>query len=390
MFFTTRIGQSSIASVTAIALLAFATVAGAATNVAPTISGSPKTSTLSNLDYVFMPRAYDANGDTLRFSISGKPSWASFTIATGKLYGKPTASGKFSNIVISVSDGKVKRSLPAFSINVTVNKAPTIAGRPGSSVTPGTAYAFNPTASDVDHLPKPLVFSIANKPAWAAFSTTTGRISGTPTNVATHSGICITVTDGWKSASLPAFSIKVLAQNRAPLISGIPATGATVGQPYAFKPVASDIDGNALSFAIVNKPGWIVFEPVTGLFYGTPSSNDVGTLHDVVISVSDGKATASLPAFSITVAVAQTRSATLGWTPPTQNVDGTPITDLAGYVVSYGTSPSSYAVSLPINGAGITGVTIEGLEPGMHYFAIKAVNSAGAVSEYSGEVSKLL
>ena len=390
MFFTTRIGTSAFASFTATALLAFATVAGAATNVAPTISGSPKTSTLSNLDYVFMPRAYDANGDTLRFSITGKPSWAGFTTATGKLYGKPTASGKSSNIVISVSDGRVKRSLPAFSINVTVNKAPTISGRPGSSVTTGTAYAFNPTASDVDHLPKPLVFSIANKPAWAGFSTTTGALSGRPTNVGSYSNIAITVTDGWKTASLPAFSIKVLAQNRTPVISGNPATCATVGQPYAFKPAASDIDGNAISFAIANKPSWAVFEPGTGMLYGTPSSDDVGTLHDVVISVSDGKASASLPAFSITVATPQTRSATLRWTPPTQNVDGTPITDLAGYVVSYGTSPSSYAVSLPINGASITSVTIEDLEPGVHYFAVKAVNAAGAVSEFSNEASKLL
>ncbi|MBK7903452.1 MAG: fibronectin type III domain-containing protein [Proteobacteria bacterium] len=390
MFFITKSCKSAFASIAATALLALATPAGAATNVAPTISGSPKTSTLSNLDYAFKPGAYDANGDTLKFSITGKPSWASFTTATGKLYGKPTASGRFSNIVISVSDGRVKRSLPAFSINVTANKAPTISGRPGSSVAAGSAYAFTPTASDADHLPKPLAFSIANKPAWASFSTTTGRLSGKPTSVGTFSNISIKVTDGWKGVSLPAFSIKVLSENRAPVISGNPATSATVGQPYAFKPVASDIDGNALSFAIVNKPSWIVFERVTGVFYGTPSSNDIGTLHGVVITVSDGKATASLPAFSITVAVAQTRSATLGWTPPTQNVDGTPITDLAGYVVSYGTSPSSYAVSLPINGAGITSVTIEDLEPGMHYFAIKAVNAAGAVSEFSNEASKLL
>lgn len=390
MFFIASIFRHAIVTVTATAFLAFAAPAHAASNFAPTISGTPATSTVVNLDYVFIPRAYDANGDTLKFSITGKPAWASFTAATGRLSGTPTASGVVSNIVISVSDGKVRRSLPAFSITVTRNKAPTIAGLPASSVAAGTAYAFKPTANDVDHLPRPLSFSIANKPAWAAFSTTTGRLSGTPTSAGTNSGISITVTDGWKSASLPAFSIKVLTPNRAPAISGSPVIDATVGQPYAFKPVASDPDGNALSFVIANKPAWAVFEPMSGMLYGTPAVADVGTLRDVVISVSDGKASASLPAFSITVADPPTRSATLRWTPPTLNVDGTPINDLAGYRVSYGTSPGSYAVSLPIAGASITSVTIEGLEPGMYYFAVKAVNAAGTVSEYSNEASKLL
>jgi len=59
-----------------------------------------------------------------------------------------------------------------------------------------------------------LTFSITNKPSWASFSTSTGRLSGTPDNgdVGTTTGIRVTVTDGSNaSASLPVFDLEVLS-----------------------------------------------------------------------------------------------------------------------------------------------------------------------------------
>jgi hypothetical protein len=72
------------------------------------------------------------------------------------------------------------------------------------------AYSFQPTASDPDG--NPLTFSITNLPGWAQFSTSTGRVSGTPTaaNVGTTSGIVISVSDGTAIAALPAFSLAVV------------------------------------------------------------------------------------------------------------------------------------------------------------------------------------
>jgi hypothetical protein len=90
------------------------------------------------------------------------------------------------------------------------NSAPAITGAPAASITAGTAYSFMPTASDPDG--QALSYSIANKPAWASFSTTTGRLTGTPADahVGTTPGIVITVTDSaGASAALPAFSITV-------------------------------------------------------------------------------------------------------------------------------------------------------------------------------------
>ncbi len=63
-------------------------------------------------------------------------------------------------------------------------------------MTAGTAYSFQPVASDADR--DTLTFSITGKPAWASFNTTTGRLSGTPgdSDTGTYSNIAIAVTDG--------------------------------------------------------------------------------------------------------------------------------------------------------------------------------------------------
>jgi hypothetical protein len=58
------------------------------------------------------------------------------------------------------------------------NSAPTISGTPPSSVLEGVQYRFRPSASDPDG--DTLSFSISNRPAWAAFDSATGELSGTP------------------------------------------------------------------------------------------------------------------------------------------------------------------------------------------------------------------
>jgi hypothetical protein len=184
---------------------------------APTISGSPTTAVTAGQAYTFQPSASDANGDTLTFSITGAPSWASFNAATGQLSGSPSAShvGTTSNIVISVSDGGRSASLPAFSINVAAapasgsNSAPTISGNPTTSLNVGMAYSFLPTAADADG--DTLTFTITNAPSWASFNSQTGRLNGTPGagDVGTTSNIRISVSDGTVSRQLAAFSITV-------------------------------------------------------------------------------------------------------------------------------------------------------------------------------------
>jgi len=89
-------------------------------NQAPKISGTPPTIAKIESLYDFTPQASDADGDVLRFEITGRPSWATFDPSTGRLFGTPPSglTGSTSNIVIAVTDGKVRTPLPAFSISI--------------------------------------------------------------------------------------------------------------------------------------------------------------------------------------------------------------------------------------------------------------------------------
>ncbi len=81
------------------------------------------------------------------------------------------------------------------------------------------------------------------------------------------------------------------------------------------------------------------------------------------------------------------RAAQLSWEPPAQNVDGSPLDDLDGYRIYWGTSPRAYDQSVSIDDPQQTSRTIS-LNPGTYYFAMTAVNSDGEESAYSNEVSK--
>jgi hypothetical protein len=197
----------------------------------------------------------------------------------------------------------------------------TISGSPASSVTAGQSYSFTPTATDSQG--RALVFAIANKPAWATFSASSGQLTGTPPSgsVGTYANIVIAVSDGFRNATLPAFSVQVLAGTTGPspsppAISGTPATSVTAGAAYSFTPTASDPAGNTLTFTIANPPSWAVFNSATGQLSGTPAATNVGTYAGIVISTSDGSSSASLPSFAITV-----NAATVN---PTVSLNGSP------------------------------------------------------------------
>jgi hypothetical protein len=392
--------RSSRLRATAIVLSLFAVLLSplSAFAAAPKISGTPPTTGKVGVWYNFVATATDADGGTLKFSIQNKPAWLVFNTSSGRLSQTPTAAnvGTYSNIIISVSDGTSTASLAPFSITITGAgggaNPPKISGTPPTTAKVGVWYNFVATATDADG--DKLKFSIQNKPAWLVFNLTTGRLSATPTsaNVGTYSNIIISVSDGKTSASLAPFSITVSTTggtNQPPKISGTPPTSVAAGSAYAFTPTASDPEGKTLAFTITNKPGWATFSTTTGKLSGTPSSAQTGTYPSIVISVSDGSASASLAAFAIVVSTTTTTgSATLSWTPPTRNSDGSTLTNLAGYRILYGTSPSSLTRTVQVANPGTSRYVVEDLAAGTWYFSLRSYTTSGAESTASNTASK--
>jgi putative Ig domain-containing protein len=176
--------------------------------------------------------------------------------------------------------------------------------------------------------------------------------------------------------------------NHAPTISGTPTASVNASAPYTFTPTAADADGDTLAFTVQNKPAWAAFNTTTGRLSGTPAAADVGTYSNIAITVSDGKTSTALSAFAIAVTTVATGRATLSWTAPTENTDGSTLSNLAGYRIRYGTSASALTQTIVIDNASVTTFVVENLSPATWYFAVTAVNSQGAESGNSNVANK--
>jgi hypothetical protein len=178
-------------------------------------------------------------------------------------------------------------------------------------------------------------------------------------------------------------------------ISGSPATTAEVGQYYSFSPTVMASAGSTLTYAVGNKPAWAQFSATTGTLSGSPSTGSAATDANIVVSVSNGAQSAALPAFNITVQPAPVTSvvagtAILSWSPPTKNTDGSPLTNLAGYVVRYGASSTALNNKISVASASATGVEITNLSPGNWDFAVSAINTANVEGQFSGIAGKTI
>ena len=179
--------------------------------------------------------------------------------------------------------------------------------------------------------------------------------------------------------------------NSAPTIQGSPSTSVTAGQAYSFQPTASDPDGDALTFSVSNLPNWATFNASTGKISGTPSAADVATYSNIRVTVSDGKGgSAPTGMFAITVTDLGTGSATLSWTPPTQNDDGSALTNLAGYEVRYGKDQANLDRSVQLTNPSLNTYVVDSLTSGTWFFAVRAINSDGNGSVMSNVATKTI
>jgi hypothetical protein len=125
--------------------------------------------------------------------------------------------------MLAACSGNSTGSATAADTAATQAQALRIQGTPPTSVVAGQAYDFSPqvTASPGASLG----YSIDHKPAWATFSSSTGRLSGQPAaaDVGTYAAIVISVADARSSAALAPFALSV-REPAPPLTAAATAT----------------------------------------------------------------------------------------------------------------------------------------------------------------------
>ena len=159
-------------------------------------------------------------------------------------------------------------------------------------------------------------------------------------------------------------------------------------------------------------PRWV--PRTTAAFPGQPTVAQVGIFSRIALSVTHGGSTVSLPACPVSVTAAGTAtttpttppppatggaaagtavttgSATLSWSKPTLNSDGTALTDLAGFVVEYGTDSAALSQRVSVADPNLTRYTVPNLGKGTWYFTVISYTATGLQSDVAKLVSKTI
>lgn len=141
----------------------------------------------------------------------------------------------------------------------------------------------------------PVSFAASNLPVGLGINSSTGLISGTiGTAAAGSSPYFVSASASTRNGrtSSVQFTWTVADLNQAPRLTR-PANQRSAEHAVVTLPiVASDPNGDVLSFSAAGLPAGLSINPVTGVIYGTVAAGTRGT-HHVMVTVFDGELAAS-------------------------------------------------------------------------------------------------
>jgi hypothetical protein len=118
-----------------------------------------------------------------------------------------------------------------------------------------------------------------------------------------------------------------------------------------------------------------------------PAPADLGVYPGIEISVSDGSASASLPAFEIDVVATASGALTISWVAPMTNQDGSTLNDLGGYRIKMGTQSGNHVNVVEVDNPGLDRFVVGNLVPAEYFVVISAVDTSDNESADSSEIS---
>ncbi|MCC7375359.1 MAG: tandem-95 repeat protein [Verrucomicrobiales bacterium] len=254
-----------------------------------------------------------AEDTTLPITLVGSdPEGASLTFVVAQPPTKGTLSGTAPNISYRpltnvsgsdsfgfyISDGALTSSVAVVSISISpVNDRP-LASAASRILNEDTTLAIVLAGSDVEG--SPLAYVVSTPPAFGTLSGTPPNLTYTPAaNFNGTDDFEFTVSDGQLTSSPATVSLTIKPINDPPTAT---ATSRSVAEnsTVAIDLVGNDIDGDALSFLVIQSTtNGVVSGTPPSLVY-QPNTNFVGS-DSLRFAVTDGSLTSSVATVSITV-----------------------------------------------------------------------------------------
>lgn len=255
------------------------------TNNPPVFSSIPAQET--NEDTAFSPIDLDNfvsdPGDTLSFSFVPVANLNVSIDAEHNLEISPLADWNGNadlTLVARDSVGQEASSVVKLTV-LPVNDVPVFTSTPVFRTNDGELYQYVITATDVDS--DVLTFSVTDGPE--AMFVEGNVLKWTPgqADVGVHN-INVKVSDGELNV-VQGYLLEVIDKNYAPVFTSSPLTSVNEDSTYSYQMLATDHDGDTLTFSITKAPGDVSLAGDT--IYWQPKQSDVG-VHEIILTVDDG------------------------------------------------------------------------------------------------------
>ena len=257
--------------------------------------------------------ATDVDSASLTYSLATGPQHGSVTVnANGSYSYTPTANyNGADSFTFQASDGNSSSNAGTISLTVTpVNDAP-VATDTLKSGAEDTNISGQASASDVDG--NPLAYQLVGDVHFGSLTfNPDGTYVYTPDPDFNGSdSFTFEASDGTFTSNLGTVSLTVTPVNDAPVaLNGTASTN--LNQAKAGQAFATDVDGDPVSFTLVNGPlhGTLIFNP-DGTYNYTPNTN-YGGADSFTFRANDGQAYGNTATISLTVGSNQAPVATNG------------------------------------------------------------------------------
>ncbi|MFN7945645.1 MAG: Ig-like domain-containing protein [Blastocatellia bacterium] len=241
----------------------------------------------------------DADGDTITFVIVSGPAKGTLSGTAPNLTYTPNANyNGTDSFTFKANDGKVDSAIATVGLTINPVNDPPVANGQSVTASEDTARTVTLTATDVDG--DTLTWAVVTQPQHGTLSGTAPNLTYTPaTNYNGADSFTFKVNDGKTDSSVATVSITVSPVNDAPVANG---QSLTISEDQA-KPISltgSDVDGDTLSFTVVNAPAHGTLTGTAPNLTYTPATNYNGT-DSFTFKANDGKVDSAVATISLTI-----------------------------------------------------------------------------------------